>query len=97
MMAAVNIGPVAVSVNAVSPFFQFYQTGVIDTDACGTNTTHAVLVVGYGTDTVSSEDYWLVKNSYGTSWGEDGYARMAIVPGAGICGIQKYPNFATVN
>jgi cathepsin L len=38
---------------------------------------HAVLVVGYGTDKFTDKEYWLVKNSWGTGWGEDGYIRMA--------------------
>lgn len=50
-------------------------------------TNHAVLLVGYGTDEETKEDYWLVKNSWGTKWGEDGYFR--ILRGHDECGIES--------
>ena len=46
---------------------------------------HSVTIVGYGSE--QGLDYWLVKNSWGTNWGEKGYVRIAIKPGNGICGI----------
>ena len=61
-------------------------------DACGTDTNMAVLVVGYGIE--DGTPYWLVKNSLGTNWGEDGYIRIGAVEGddgPGICGIQTKP------
>ena len=53
---------------------------------CTSNETdHAILVVGYGTDPVSKMDYWLIKNSWGTNWGKNGY--LVLQRGVGMCGI----------
>ena len=75
---------VAISVNGI---FKMYQGGIFS-GSCGTTLNHAVTVVGYGT----SEDgtnYWLIKNSWGESWGENGYMRMLRDSGdsEGLCGI----------
>ena len=59
--------------------------------SCGTNLDHGVLVVGYGTDAASGEEYWLVKNSWNTWWGDQGYFKLAIQDGAGMCGVQMQP------
>lgn len=50
---------------------------------------HAVTVVGYGTE--NGLDYFTVRNTWGTSWGENGYVRIARTAGEGICGIQVRP------
>jgi len=63
-----------------------YETGIYDDVSCGTNLNHAVLVVGYGTSDDGVE-YWLVKNSWGTDWGDNGYMKFKITDGDGICGI----------
>jgi len=65
--------PVSVAIQANQLGFSLYSSGVY-TGRCGTNLDHGVLAVGYGTD--SGTDYWKVKNSWGTSWGEEGYIRM---------------------
>jgi hypothetical protein len=65
-----------------------------DNDLCGTFTTHTVTIVGYSTIN-EPIPYWIVKNSWGTSWGEQGYAKIAITDGLGVCGINQevsYPN-----
>ena len=64
--------PVAVAVEGDQHVFQMYKSGVLDVsnDECGTKVDHAVLVVGYGTD--GGLEYWKIKNSWGTSWGEAG-------------------------
>ena len=58
---------------------------------------HAVLVVGYGYDAPSGKEYWLVKNSWNTTWGDQGYIKLAIVDGAGICGVQQQPQTVSIN
>jgi C1A family cysteine protease len=89
MKVALAQQPLAVSIDASSLNFQLYQGGIINSTNCGTSLDHAVLVVGWGTD--SGTEFWLVKNSWGTSWGDNGYVRIAIATGYGICGINQYP------
>ena len=86
--------PISVSIEADTLPFQFYTSGILDTTACGTTLDHAVLAVGYGIE--SGIEYWLVKNSWGTAWGDQGYIKLAIVDGDGICGIQMAPQFPSV-
>ncbi|XP_032373844.1 cathepsin S [Etheostoma spectabile] len=73
--ALANIGPISVAIDATRPRFTFYRSGVYDDPSCTLKVNHGVLAVGYGT--LSGEDYWLVKNSWGTSFGDQGYIRMA--------------------
>lgn len=65
-------GPVASAVDASQPSFQSYKSGVYLDSKCTKQINHAVLIVGYGTDNKTNKDYWLVKNSYGKTWGEYG-------------------------
>ena len=96
MKAALNIAPLSVSIEADKLCFQQYTSGVFNNANCGTTLDHAVLAVGYGTDATAG-DYWIVKNSWGASWGEKGYIRIAIVSGKGICGVQMGPLYPTSN
>jgi C1A family cysteine protease len=89
LLTAVTSRPVAVGVEADQSGWQLYSHGVFDT-TCGKNLDHSVLVVGYGTD---GKDYWIVKNSWGTGWGESGYIRM--VRNKDICGIADDASYPT--
>ena len=92
LMAALDRQPVAVALDASN--IQNYVSGILDSEAvCTTNVNHGVLAVGY--NTTPSEDapngYYILKNSWDTWWGEDGYIRIAITGNdAGICGIQRF-------
>ena len=66
-------GPVSIGIEADQTAFQFYKSGIL-TGKCGTSIDHGVLAVGYGVD--GGQKYWKVKNSWGSSWGENGYVRI---------------------
>ncbi|XP_031481829.1 ervatamin-B-like [Nymphaea colorata] len=93
LMQAVARQPISVAIAVDATMFQFYSQGVF-TGPCGNNLNHAVTIVGYGT-TVEGSNYWLVKNSWGTEWGEEGYIKMARDVGGpqGLCGIAMKPAY----
>ena len=97
LKAAVAKQPVAVAIEADTKYFQSYSGGVLTSSSCGTSLDHGVLAVGYGEE--NGQKYWLVKNSWGTSWGEQGYVKIGrsdSTNDAGICGIAMDPSFPTV-
>jgi len=91
---AVAQGCVSVAIEADQTAFQHYSSGVL-TGNCGTNLDHGVLVVGYGTD--GSQQYWKVKNSWGESWGQQGYVNICRDCDkngkSGECGILMQPSY----
>ena len=92
-----NYGPISVAIQADQSVFRNYEDGIIDSDSCGTNLDHGVLIVGYGVE--NDKKYWIVKNSWGTDWGENGYVRILRTDNTnyeGICGIAMQPSFPVV-
>jgi len=96
MKAALELGVLSVSLEADQSCFQNYSSGIFNNSACGTNLDHATAVVGWGADSSTTEGYWIMRNSWGTTWGEQGYMRMEITKGDGICGVQMEPLYPLV-
>jgi C1A family cysteine protease len=94
LAAAVAEGPVSIAIDAGSPLFSLYHGGIMKR-FCGQSLDHGVLLVGYGSE--KGTDYWLVKNSWGPTWGEKGYFRilrsMDKEGAGGVCGLQLDPSF----
>jgi C1A family cysteine protease len=94
---AVSQQPISVAIEADSRTFQLYTSGVITSESCGTNLDHGVLVVGYGEE--DGIAYWLVKNSWGDSWGDNGYVKIErsnSTSSHGTCGIAIQPSYPSV-
>ncbi|KAM7384349.1 hypothetical protein PAMA_011613 [Pampus argenteus] len=89
-----TVGPVAVAVNAMLQSFHLYKGGLYNAPDCNPEfINHAVLVVGYGTD--NGQDFWLVKNSWGSTWGEEGFIRIARNKN-NLCGIASFAVYPTL-
>jgi len=95
LLKAVANQPVSVAIDAGGFAFQLYSGGVFTGD-CGTDLDHGVTAVGYGTASDGTK-YWLVKNSWGSSWGENGYIRMerGVNAKEGLCGIAMQASYPT--
>lgn len=86
--ALVYHGPVAVAIHVTQNLY-LYSKGIYADDTCNSNNlNHAVLLVGYGRDPRTRLDYWIIKNSWGVDWGEEGYFR--IQRGVNMCGVSSY-------
>jgi len=89
-------GPISIAADA--EIWQYYVGGVLADVPCGTTLDHGILIVGYGTETDSfgfQIDYWIVKNSWGASWGESGY--LYIQRGVNMCGLANFPSSSFIN
>ena len=92
LKAAIAKSPISVTIEADKPVFQMYREGIFDSPECGTTLDHAVTAVGYGKE--NGKEYYIVRNSWGPKWGEEGYIKIAAVEGDGICGIQMESVFS---
>jgi C1A family cysteine protease len=97
LLKVVASQPVSVAVDGYGRAFHLYSSGVFSGE-CGTNLTHAVTAIGYGTADDGTK-YWLVKNSWGESWGESGYMRIQrdIGDPQGLCGIAMKASYPVIN
>jgi len=97
MMSALSKRPISIAIEADQKDFQLYKSGVF-TGTCGTKLDHGVLLVGYGNE--FSDDFYLVKNSWGTSWGDKGYIKLGrgkkYNNGDGQCGLLLQASYPTL-
>ncbi|XP_031257867.1 ervatamin-B-like [Pistacia vera] len=93
LLQAVANQPVCVAIEGSGRDFRFYKSGVFKGN-CGTNLDHGVTAIGYGTESDGTK-YWLVKNSWGTEWGEDGFMRIQrdVEAEEGLCGLAIAPSY----
>jgi hypothetical protein len=100
LLSAIAMQPISIAIEASTFSFQFYKNGVITDDSCGSEGSidHGVLAVGYGTDLETQEPYFLVKNSWGASWGDNGFVKIGRKSNNefGICSILKMASFPIV-
>uniref|UniRef100_A0A0E0PZJ6 Uncharacterized protein n=1 Tax=Oryza rufipogon TaxID=4529 RepID=A0A0E0PZJ6_ORYRU len=97
LLLAVAHQPVSVALDGVGKVSQFFSSGVfgaMQNETCTTDLNHAMTAVGYGTDEHGTK-YWLMKNSWGTDWGEGGYMKIArdVASNTGLCGLAMQPSY----
>jgi len=90
LQSALQQQPVSIGIEADQSAFQFYSSGIL-TGTCGKNLDHSVLAVGYDT----SSSYWLVKNSWGASWGDQRYVKLTMT--GDECGILDDASYPSVS
>ena len=103
LMRAVAHQPISVAIQANLTSFRFYKKGVYQDPDCGDQLDHGVLIVGYGTDILQDLDYWIVKNSWTSKWGDEGYIKILRNyekyggNSSGMCGIAVQPSYPIIN
>lgn len=94
MMTAIDSAPISVAIQANTVAFQSYSSGIL-TNGCGFLLDHAVQAVGYNnTSSTAADNYWVVRNSWGNTWGQAGFLYIGMgggVNGYGVCGINMQP------
>ena len=90
MKAALQLGPVSVGVAASSTAFQQYKSGILS-KGCGTQVDHGILAVGWGKLASNGHEYLLVKNQWGTTWGDNGYIMLDIHNTCEVLSNASYP------
>ena len=82
-MLSLKISPITIAVDASSIYFRYYKSGVIDIETNSTQQlNHAVLLIGYGFD--ENGLYWIIQNSWGKEWGDNGFCKIRVKDGDGI-------------
>jgi KDEL-tailed cysteine endopeptidase len=92
---ALQTGPIAITIDASSNEFNYYSTGIFNSAYCGTTLDHAIAAVGYGTS--GTTKYFIVRNSWGSWWGDGGYILMESQEGTnepGMCGMFQHSLYA---
>lgn len=89
MQALIKKGPLIIGLGVVQESFMRYANGIYSESNCPTTMNHACLLIGFGSE--NGEDYWILKNSWGESWGESGYMRLSRNMSCEISSSTMYP------